>query len=139
VGLLRVVSEPDGATVYVNDEVRGQTPLAISLPRDTYAIRVVLAGHKPSSRTATLDVPEFTVSFPLEAEVVTGQVNVFGKDGSSVSVDGTSRGKVPVTIRLAEGVHEFTVATEDGQSCTVRKEVTFAGAGKPVTVSLSCP
>lgn len=49
---VRVSSEPAGATVYLNGEEQGATPLELDLDRDArYVLRLEHPSHTPQSRT----------------------------------------------------------------------------------------
>lgn len=50
-GSLRVDSQPDRATVFVNNHRVGETPLVLSLAVGSRAVRVELSGHAPWSRS----------------------------------------------------------------------------------------
>lgn len=65
---LQVVSIPEGARAYVNNQFRGETPQSLlDLPPGEYKVRVEKEGHDPMSRTVTLGrgerkVEEFRLS-----------------------------------------------------------------------------
>jgi archaellum component FlaG (FlaF/FlaG flagellin family) len=53
---LRVVSIPDGARVYLDNEFRGETPLTIeNIHEGEHRLRVEMAGFDPMARTLTLE------------------------------------------------------------------------------------
>lgn len=138
-GVLHVLSDPDGASVYVNEQARGTTPLAVELPYGTYRLRVVLAGFKTEIRDAGLRVGDYTVPFKLKPEMVTGQVNVYAPQGYRLVVDGHDIGPTPVTVQVSEGTRQFTLVAEDGSGCTIPRQITFVAPGMPVTITLQCP
>jgi hypothetical protein len=57
--LVRVVTQPPGADVYIGDQVsaRGQTPVALTLPRGTASetVTVRLKGYEPQTAEVTPD------------------------------------------------------------------------------------
>ncbi|MFZ5478377.1 MAG: PEGA domain-containing protein [Myxococcota bacterium] len=138
-GFLKILTDPDGATVYVNDTAKGRTPITIELPYGVHHVRVVRAGFKTEVRDVNIRVRELTVPFNLKPEVVTGQVNVYGPDGFKVVVDGHDMGPMPVTVQVSEGLRQFKLVGPDGKSCTLPKEIRFKVAGRPETVTLECP
>lgn len=138
-GFLRIVTDPDGATVYVNDAAKGKTPATIELPYGAHQVRVVRAGYKTEVRDVNIRVRELTVPFNLKPEVVTGQVNVYGPDGFRVVVDGHDMGPMPVTVQVSEGVRQFKLVGSDGNACNLPKEIKFKAAGRPETITLACP
>jgi len=139
-GVLKIVTDPDGATVYINEQQRGKTPLTVELAYGVHNIRVVRAGYKTEVRDVTIRVAELNVPFILKPEVVTGQVNVYGPAGYRVVIDGHDRGAMPVTVQVSEGVRQFKLVSDaDGSGCTLPKEIAFRSPGRPETVTLACP
>lgn len=139
-GSLKVITDPDGATVYINDQQRGKTPLTVDLPYGAYNIRVVKSGFKTEVRDVNIRVAELSVPFNLRAEVVTGQLNVYGPTGYRVFIDGYDRGAMPLTVQVSEGVRQFRLVNDaDGSGCTVPKDIKFRTPGRPETLTLSCP
>lgn len=139
-GMLKIVTDPDGATVYINETQRGKTPLSVQLPYGTQNIRIVRTGYKTEVRDVTLRVPEISVPFTLKPEVVTGMVNVYGPAGYRVVIDGHDRGAMPVTVQVSEGVRQFKLVSDaDGSACSLPREIAFRSPGRPETVTLACP
>ncbi len=90
---LRISSDPAGASVFVNDEPRGKTPVVVdNLVSGDIAVRVDLAGYAVATQTVTLAAAEEQpVVFQLvrnvgSLEVTTAPANVH------VLVDGMDRG-----------------------------------------------
>ncbi len=139
-GVLKIVTDPDGATVYIDEQQRGRTPLTVELAYGAHNIRVVRSGYKTEVREVTIRVAELNVPFILKPEVVTGQVNVYGPAGFRVFIDGVDRGAMPVTAQVSEGVRQFKLVSDaDGAGCSLPKEITFRSPGRPETVTLACP
>jgi len=139
-GVLKIVTDPDGATVYINEQQRGKTPVTVELAYGVHNIRVVRSGYKTEVRDVTIRVAELNVPFILKPEVVTGQVNVYGPAGYRVVIDGHDRGAMPVTVQVSEGVRQFKLVSDaDSSGCTLPKEIAFRSPGRPETVTLACP
>ena len=52
---LRIASEPAGAKVYIDNQLRGNTPLELpEIPSGTYRVRVEMPNHEPMARTVEL-------------------------------------------------------------------------------------
>ncbi|MHC1743076.1 MAG: protein kinase [Syntrophobacteraceae bacterium] len=64
---LKIASTPDGADVFVDNELRGQSPLESELPLGTHSIRLSRGGYKDSERTLTLSEAK---SYELIVELV---------------------------------------------------------------------
>lgn len=139
-GVLKIVTDPDGGTVYIDEQQRGKTPLTVELAYGVHNIRVVRSGYKTEVRDVTIRVAELNVPFILKPEVVTGQVNVYGPSGFRVFIDGHDRGAMPVTVQVSEGVRQFKLVSDvDGTGCSLPKEIAFRSPGRPETVTLICP
>jgi serine/threonine-protein kinase len=118
-GALRVESEPAGARVRVNGEVRGDTPLALAdLPLGAYSVRVERKGYDPQSRDVTLSdgSPSAEVRVALvrsaAAEPATADIQST-PPGASVSVDGRPAGETPLSgLKLKPGRHQVTLALD---------------------------
>lgn len=116
-GSLRVESDPPGAEVRLNGEVRGRTPVSLTLPVGGYTLAV-----QQGSNVKQLPVGiargvarDFHISFaevapPVGAATVGGLQVTSDSPNSVVSVDGVERGRTPLTVRdLAAGRHEVVV------------------------------
>jgi hypothetical protein len=146
---LTVVSIPEKARIYVNNQFRGVAPLKLeSLEPGEYRLRTELDGCEPQARTITLGLGQVLVEeFRLEGntglmEITTEPANV------SVFVDGkevgatadkpeqTDRVSEPLRVeRLAEGSHDvqltrkgyfsenFTIAIERAKSVSIHKKL----------------
>lgn len=65
-GAVRVTSSPSGATVYLNGEERGQTPLTIeNLPLGLYNVRVEADGYMTRTDAVAVDLGRADVDFQL--------------------------------------------------------------------------
>jgi len=131
-----VRSVPAGANVYVDNRQVGAAPASSELPFGLHTIRVELNGYKSASRTVDVEVGELEVPFELEPLVVTGQVNIFGKTGAQVYVDGSLGGKIPVTAQVSEGSHSFKVVGDDGAIIERSHDIQFEVPGRPVSITL---
>ena len=134
---VRFTSEPSGATVFVNNDVKGRTPLTWSgSPGRTYKIEYQLAGHAPTA--GTLSGLERGRSKPfsltMQKAVVrsaeaTLVVSIAGGGWGDVFVDGSNIGRAPISaakgITIAPGEHTIEVKNpgagldwSDRVSCT---------------------
>ena len=67
---LTVSSTPVGATVYVDGEERGVTPLVVSVPLGIYDVELVAEGHRSARSTAMVDLGGGRVQATLELQPV---------------------------------------------------------------------
>lgn len=141
---LVVVSSPEGAKVFVDDDYQGKTPVTIStLAGGAHKVRIELAGHAPVTRDVTLENGAVkTEEFKLEnmlgrLEIVTipagAKVSVDGRAvGTTRGLDGGSRSQILAIEDVAAGEHSVLVHL-DGHRDTSRKIFVQAkGTGKLV-------
>ncbi len=90
---LKVVSTPEGARVFLDDDFKGKTPLSLSSvkPGD-HSLRVELEGFAPMTRSITLEnAGEGTEEFTLESTL--GRIEVITTPpGARISIDGRAVG-----------------------------------------------
>jgi HSP20 family molecular chaperone IbpA len=92
-GTLRVVSIPEGARVYIDDEYRGETPFdfAKAEPK-TYRVRVDMPGHEPAARDVTL-AKGASVTEEFRLAKITGRIEVVtAPSRATVLIDGKKVG-----------------------------------------------
>ena len=90
---LNVVSAPEQARVFLDDDYQGKTPVTItSVAPGTHKIRVELPGHAPITRTVTLaNGAEGTEEFKMSS--VLGRLEVSTKPaGAKILLDGKAVG-----------------------------------------------
>jgi TonB family protein len=118
-GSLHVESDPSGATVTVDGQTLGITPLDVSeLSLGTHEVRVELKGHAPLTQEVSLtsDAPASEVRLALtRAAVAMGLADITSTpSGAQVRIDGAPAGRTPVRdYRLRAGNHVVEV-TADG-------------------------
>ncbi len=159
-GRVLVRTTPGGAEVFVNDERRGVTPLALrDLPFGAYTVRVVRAGYRPVEQRVAIDAgrPARSLEIAL-ARVGTatstaspaatppaqtpaaapGSLLVESRPaGARVFVDGVEIGMTPVTVpRLAIGAHSVRIERPGYRPITTTARVE-AGERTRVAVTLT--
>lgn len=115
VAVLKVTTEPPGATVYLDRRdlgARSSTPANLGLSGGRHKVIVELAGYESAERdNVELTVgKEQDVSFTLVP--ILGSVHVEGDEGATVRVDTASSsvaGTVPCTIQVTPGRHILVV------------------------------
>jgi hypothetical protein len=117
---LRVVTVPSGATVYVDDELRGVSPLVLSnaVP-GSLRVRVHLDGHDPLARTVALEPGAFsTQEFRLRPNA--GSLSLATSPALvTVSVDGKRAGATVAKSGSSDSVSEELVLRVPAGSRTV--------------------
>ncbi len=109
-GILSVASKPIGASVIINDQYRGTTPLKVAVAPDTrQRIQVYKAGYQLSDTTKSLaPEQEFAQNVALKADVIAVKVSVSPSD-ATVYVDGQRRGQGSQTLNLNTLPHSISV------------------------------
>jgi len=128
-------TRPAGAEVLINEEVRGLTPLTLSLKPGHHIITI---RRGPEQRIVPLEVAAGAeVAQYFEFPVVTTKLSVITEPpGARVVIDGEARGVSPITVGdLAAARHTVTVT---GASGPVERMVTTE-AGTTMSVVFSLP
>jgi len=132
-GTLHVETQPPGATVSVAGEVKGQTPLDLSLALGIHEIRLELKGYDARTQNVALtaETPQADVKVTLaRAGPAMGTADFLSTPfGAAVSVDGSHVGQTPLTgYKLKPGLHQVDVSKDgyEPYSTTIKVE-----AGKP--------
>ncbi|UCC14565.1 MAG: PEGA domain-containing protein, partial [Gammaproteobacteria bacterium] len=122
-GRLVVKSEPPGATVLVDGQFRGQSPLRLDLdPGRQYQIEVSQAGHEALSRPVKLSSGQTrTENFRLRAVIGVIELAV-SPAGVNLAIDGKAAGPAPNRIELISTPHrlEFTKPGYVSQTINVK-------------------
>lgn len=119
-GALSVETNPPGAEVRIDNAVRGTTPLTLNLAAGQYSLVVQRGSNSKQlnveiGANATRSYHIEWAAAPLAASIQTGNLSVVSDPaGSTVVVDGSSRGQTPLTIRdLTAGRHEVLVKSSN--------------------------
>jgi outer membrane receptor protein involved in Fe transport len=131
--LVRVASDPPGATVYVDRKdlgAVGLTPITVALPPGAHTVIVELGGHHEERRPAAAQVGR-TVVVEVPVRRILGGVDVAGTPAAAeVRVDrdhGPPAGVVPAHLELAPGRHALYVSREGYRAA--RSDVDVVGGG----------
>ncbi|OPY35902.1 MAG: PEGA domain protein [Methanoregula sp. PtaU1.Bin051] len=134
-GTIEVRSVPEGASVVIGDQYKGQTPLSIdNLDPGTYALTISHFRYDPISVSATVRSGSTTVVNAILIPSVGSLAISSSPAGARVLIDGNVSVITPATIDgLSAGNHSVTVQL-DGYA-TVQKSVTVV-AGQNTSVSI---
>ncbi len=122
---LDVRSDPSGAQVYLDGTYRGLTPLVAATAPGRHRIEVKKAGYRPYQATVRLAPGERVQVFArLAPEVPNGRLSVRSEPpGASVYLNGTYRGRTPITLEVAPGAHDLRLALPGYRDYRTRVEV----------------
>lgn len=112
---LKVDSYPPGASVFLNDEFRGTTPLQLSNLREgKHVLRLTLFRHRSWQQEVEVREGTNTVSAELAARQG-GRLTVKSDPpGASLYIDGTPKGATPVSVTdLDPGSHAVRLVKPD--------------------------
>ena len=115
-GSLSILSEPIGATVYLDNFVKGETPLDIpELPVKDYMIRLELKDYQMLERRVTVQYAENTTQ-KYSLDPLPGKLNVFTSPARATIIIGgeryTSSSSGIATIELPVGQYRIEISKE---------------------------
>ena len=128
VSVVRIESEPAGATVYVDRRdlgVRGTTPLVLALDGGTHEVMLELPGHLPEHASVeAVEGTETVVERRLRPRP--GYLSIEGGPPGAVAVIGgdiTAQRPLPVELELDPGSYQITIRAPGHRAHTARVAV----------------
>jgi hypothetical protein len=121
-GQLVVTSRPEGAQVTIDGEVRGQTPLTVSLNAGAHVMEVQSGKSEPRVIPLTITAGVQTAQYvELQGVVATGSLEIASDPpGARITIDGQSRGTTPMTVsNLSAGDHTVVLELRSKKSTQV--------------------
>ena len=133
-----IYSNPAGATVYINNNLQGQTPLTLgSVPNGNYQILLQYSGYSDWSQNITLDNNVQTVNATLTTLSTTNGSIVLESDPSNAAAFlNTDKGKTPITLNISRGTYRVVIQKTGYMDWSNRVSVT-AGKRTDVFAQLS--
>ncbi len=113
---VKIDSDPEGATVYLNVKEDGPvctTPCEISVPVGETPIIVELENHKQLFENLVVSGRK-TVTVKYKLVPAIGTINVKGPAGAKITVDDVDKGKAPAKFDAPAGAHTV-ILTLDGK------------------------
>ena len=107
-----IISNPTGATVYINNNLQGQTPLTIgSVTNGNYQIVIHYTGYSEWSENITVNNNVQTVNATLTSLSTTNGSIALESDPSNAEVflNGAYEGKTPVTLDVFRGTYRVVI------------------------------
>jgi hypothetical protein len=137
-GELEVSSVPMGASVYLNQELKGVTPLTLAqIPEGDHHLRLTLAGH----RTTEQRILVFANESAREAFHLTSLLPAPGRvkltstpPGAQIILNGVERGLTPKTLQIPAGWHVLTLEQEGYES--LDQQSVYVDSGKLTELDL---
>jgi len=135
-GMLTINTTPPGARVMLGAENLGASPVRTTVAYGAHTITVEMDGYRTEVRNVSVNAQQLSVPFELLPVLSQGTVQITGREGSMILVDGAQAGTSPTTLQLAPGLHTFRILSEDGTSYTVTRDVQFESANTPFVINL---
>jgi len=130
-----VESIPAGATVRIDGEVIGTTPLETTLDAGRHELGIEHPDYRPFEAPITVQAGQPLKVGPVELGLPDGTLVVRTEpEGADVSVAGRYRGRSPVTLSLAPGVTHEVVVNRAGYA-PVSRDVSVP-SGQQASLSL---
>ncbi len=128
-----VLTEPAGATVFVDGSARGATPARLELDAGTHRIELRQAGFKPWVTDVQVVANQPQTLGPVRLGLPDGTLVVRTDPvGASVSVGGAFRGRSPVTLDVRPDVALALVASREGYEPATTQLTVGAGERREV-------
>jgi len=134
---IRLASEPGGATVLVDGEALGTTPLTAELDVGTRRLELRLAGYKPHRLQLTVEAERARTLPVIRLEPADATVAVTSEpSGAMITVDGVYRGQTPLEIALEPGVAHRVELSKSGHESRSREVTLRSGESAQATFAL---
>jgi len=110
-GILNINSSPRGASVTLDGEFRGSTPMAVTLsPLKTHRLVLLLEGYQKAVRSVDIE-PEQESSLDVSLAAIMGRIRLNIKPQDAVvSVDGNAHGTGTQNLSLTARTHSIMVS-----------------------------
>jgi formylglycine-generating enzyme required for sulfatase activity len=133
-----VLTEPAGATVFVDGTAHGATPAKLELDAGTHRIELRQAGFKHWVTDLQVVANQPQTLGPVRLGLPDGTLLVRTEPaGASVSVGGAFRGRAPVTLDVRPDVMLALVASREGYEPETTQLTVGAGERREVRLSLT--
>ena len=133
-----ISSEPSGASVFMEREKVGSTPLRLQLIEGSHTLSVVADGFKPWDGTIETRPNEYQDLPLIQLEPANAQLHVNSiPRGANVTVNGRYRGQSPIKLDLSPDIDYQIGLSKAGYGSTVRRVRLTSAASESITVDLS--
>lgn len=130
-------SKPSGATVFIDDEAVGSTPLTAEVLRGEREFRLQAAGYADLVRTLEVAAGETMDLGTLPLLPAAGLLNLESHPpGANVTVSGEYRGQTPLTVELSPGTAHRIQLSRPGYRRFSRSLALEAGEESSLTATL---
>lgn len=110
-GEVTVTSHPVGATLWLEDENRGATPVeSLSLPPGDYSLRLEHPRYLPHQQTLAIQGRGEQQTLAVELQPAWAELRVDSRpSGATVRIDGEAAGSTPLTLEILQGERQLAL------------------------------
>lgn len=136
-GNVSLDTQPVGADVFVDDELRGNTPLTTEILQGEHNLRIKLPGYKDWRKAIriTANVSQSITDIPLEPADAVVQI-VTNPGQANVTVDGEYQGQSPLEIALTPGSTATIRLFKQGYEQAVQTVAAKSGDNRTIRIDL---
>ncbi|MFD1215158.1 PEGA domain-containing protein [Microbulbifer celer] len=134
---VHITSQPQGATVTVEGEVLGTTPLTAELVQGDRTVSISLPDHKPAEVIVPVTAGVDQTLETVDLNAADGLLRVVSSpEGASVTVNGEYRGRTPMDLELSSNKRHELRFFKDGYGSVNRSIDVDAGQQQQLNVML---
>ena len=135
---VQISSNPPGATVTVEGEVLGRTPLNAELIQGDRVVQLSMPQHKTTEVPVAVTAGVDQRLAPVDLSAADGLLRLTSTpQGASVTVNGEFRGQTPLELELSSGSRHELRFFKDGYSAVQRTIDIGAGIERDMAVDLT--
>jgi hypothetical protein len=131
---VEIVTEPEGATVYLNLKEDGAlctTPCNVNVPVGSHTLIIELENYTALLENIDVGKKDKKPKFSYKLEAASGMILVKGPRGAEITIDEKPRGTAPARIEIEPGTHKLVLTIDDKE---VHSETVELENGGEVTV-----
>jgi len=125
--LMEVVSQPEGAEIFVDNESRGIAPVTVSVGPGKHLLAAEKDGYVETRKTVAVGDNTETLQVTMQLERIFGLLLIHSQpSGATVVIDGADRGKTPMLLTdLPRG--NYRVAFQKTRYLPMEKVIDIVG------------
>ncbi len=136
--VVRISTEPAGASVRIGGESRGVTPLELELMAGSHRVELLHAGYKPWVSDVQVKANEPLTIGPVRLGLPDGRLAVRSRpSGASVAISGAYRGRTPLEVDVRPDLAQTVSVTREGYEPASRQVTVGPGKAAVVEVALT--
>ncbi|MCX8095738.1 MAG: PEGA domain-containing protein [Caldisericia bacterium] len=112
-GLLKIKSEPSNCNIYINNELKGKSPMEINLNEGTYKIKLTYENYEDWEKEVNIKKNEealIEANLKKKEIILEGTLNIDSSPKAKLYIDNTYRGQTPISLKLKEGSYRIKIS-----------------------------